>query len=120
MDQRVHQVIKLMKVDSEQELSLGKMAGMVNLTPARFCRLFTAETGVAPLRYLKLLKLQEAQRLLETTWLSVKVIAAQVGINDVSHFTRDFKKVYSFTPTQYRAQHLETEMERAERGVKIG
>jgi hypothetical protein len=34
--------------------------------------------------------------------LSVKEIAHQVGLNDESHFVRDFKKIHGDAPTRYR------------------
>ncbi|MGH9906870.1 MAG: helix-turn-helix domain-containing protein, partial [Pyrinomonadaceae bacterium] len=40
--------------------------------------------------------------LLETSFLSVKEITHSVGLNDESHFVRDFKAVYGFPPTRYR------------------
>ena len=54
------------------------------------------------MQYLKALRLEKACELLGTTYLSVKEIAVQVGLNDASHFVRDFKKVYGLTPTQHR------------------
>lgn len=54
--------------------------------------------------------MERARYLLETSFLSVKEIAHSVGLNDESHFVRDFKKTYSVSPTLYRlrshAAHL--------------
>jgi hypothetical protein len=46
--------------------------------------------------------MERARHLLETSFLSVKEIAHQVGLNDESHFVRDFKKAYGEPPTRYR------------------
>jgi AraC-like DNA-binding protein len=43
--------------------------------------------------------------LLETTDRSVKEIRAEIGVEDESHFFRDFKRAYGLTPAQYRARH---------------
>jgi Helix-turn-helix domain len=59
---------------------------------------------MSPIRYLKQLRMEKAKHLLETSFLSVKEITFRVGINDDSHFVRDFKKAYGKAPTQYRAQ----------------
>ena len=59
---------------------------------------------MSPIKYLKLLRMEKAKHLLETTFLSVKEITYRVGINDDSHFVRDFKKAYGTAPTQYRAE----------------
>ncbi len=57
---------------------------------------------MSPIKYLKLLRLEKAKHLLETSFLSVKEITYQVGINDESHFVRDFKKAYGNAPGQHR------------------
>jgi hypothetical protein len=55
-----------------------------------------------PIRYLRLLRMERAKELLESSFLSVKEIAYQVGLNDESHFVRDFKATYGFSPALYR------------------
>jgi hypothetical protein len=60
--------------------------------------------GMPPIKYLKLLRMERAKGLLESSFLSVKEIAFQVGLNDESHFVRDFKLTYGYSPTTYRAQ----------------
>ena len=48
--------------------------------------------------------MERAKDLLESSFLSVKEIAFQVGLNDESHFVRDFKSTYGFSPALYRSQ----------------
>ena len=102
MDQRVEAVIRLMEENLRAELPLGRLAESVNLSPSRLHQLFRDETGTSPARHLKSLRLREAKRLLETTFLSVKEIRIKVGVDDESHFTRDFRGAYGCTPTEYR------------------
>jgi len=78
------------------------MAEIVNLSPSRLRYLFKKETGVAPGHYLRTFRLEQAKELLEKTFLSVKEITRRVGVNDQSHFIREFKKAYGLTPAQYR------------------
>jgi two-component system response regulator YesN len=60
--------------------------------------------------------MQKAAELLGTSSLSVKEIAVSVGINDPSHFVRDFKKSHGLTPSQYRQKSSTSEIPR--RSVK--
>lgn len=46
--------------------------------------------------------MERARYLLETSFLSVKEITHTVGLNDESHFVRDFKKAYGTPPARYR------------------
>jgi transcriptional regulator GlxA family with amidase domain len=104
MDIRVRQALRLMSRDLSHPLNLKDVARAVSLSTPRLRYLCKAETGMTPARYLKAMRMQEARRLLETTFLSVKQVAAEIGIRDVSHFVRDFKKAYGLTPTQHREQ----------------
>jgi hypothetical protein len=40
----------------------------------------------------------------ESSFLSVKEIAYRVGLNDESHFVRDFKSTYGSSPALYRTR----------------
>ena len=57
-----------------------------------------------PIRYLRQLRMERAKDLLESSFLSVKEIAYQVGLTDESHFVRDFKSTYGHSPALYRSQ----------------
>lgn len=102
MDPRVQTVIALMRNDLEHELPLSELVRVVNLSPSHLQRLFKAELGMTTFRYMKLLRMERARYLLESSFLSVKEIMKTVGINNRSHFVKDFKKLYGRTPTQLR------------------
>ena len=92
-----------MREDVRGELSLAEFAQSVNLSVWRLCHIFKSDVGMPPIRYLRLLRMERAKNLLESSFLSVKEIAFQVGLNDESHFVRDFKSTYGFSPTLYRS-----------------
>ena len=94
-----------MREEFRQEPSLSEMAQFVNLSQSRLRYLFKRETGIAPGHYLRAFRLERARELLETTFLSVKEIISTIGVNDQSHFIREFKKSYGLTPAQYRLRH---------------
>jgi len=102
MDPRIRAVIAYIAGHSHRRLSAGDLASLAQVSPAQLRRLFKTETGQSPLQYLREVRLQEAELLLRTTSLSVKEITARVGIADVSHFVRDFRKARGITPTAYR------------------
>src|SRR5262245_50957753 len=102
MDPRIAQVISSMEHDLDGALTIGSLAGSVNLSPSRLAVLFKRETGVSPVRYLRALRMERARVLLERTFLSVKEVMAFVGVNDPSHFTRDFSRHHGIAPTRLR------------------
>src|SRR6185369_14803002 len=93
-----------MREDVRGELSLSEFAQSVNLSVCRLCHIFKSDVGMPPMRYLRLLRMERAKDLLESSFLSVKEIGYRVGLNDESHFVRDFKASYGLSPVCYRTQ----------------
>jgi AraC-like DNA-binding protein len=104
LDKRVEKIIEMMREDVRGELSLSEFAQSVNLSVWRLCHIFKSDVGMPPIRYLRQLRMERAKDLLESSFLSVKEIAFQVGLNDESHFVRDFKSTYGYSPALYRSQ----------------
>jgi AraC-like DNA-binding protein len=105
VDKRVEKILEMMREDVRGELSLGECAQSVNLSVWRLCHIFKSDVGMPPIKYLRLLRMERAKGLLESSFLSVKEIAFQVGVNDESHFVRDFKSTYGYSPAIYRSQY---------------
>lgn len=95
-----------MRDDVRGELSLAELAQSVNLSVWRLSHIFKSDVGMPPIRFLRLLRMEKAKHLLESSFLSVKEIAYQVGLNDESHFVRDFKSTYGSSPALYRSQFM--------------
>jgi AraC-like DNA-binding protein len=102
LDKRVEKIIQMMREDVRGELSLAEFAQAVNLSVWRLCHIFKSDIGMPPMRYLRGLRMERAKDLLESSFLSVKEIAYRVGLNDESHFVRDFKSTYGSSPALYR------------------
>lgn len=111
MDSRVQTVLVLMESGLNKKLSLDRMAESAYLSRWHLLRLFKAETGVTPAKYLKHLRMQRASYLLKTSFLSVKEIMVKLGIGDKSHFTSDFKLFYGTSPIRYRFAEYNTKVE---------
>ncbi len=104
MDARVRTIINLMHLSIPDRVSICAMSKRVNLSASRLRQLFKKETGRSPMRYLINLRMQKAKHLIRNTFLSIKGITFLCGIKDVSHFVRDFKKLYGRTPSEFRVQ----------------
>jgi transcriptional regulator GlxA family with amidase domain len=87
---------------SKPDDSVGEIATLLHLSSSRFRHLFKQEVGITPKRYVKQLRLRQAKQLLETSLLSVKEVSARVGVNDISHFVRDFKARFGINPSEVR------------------
>jgi transcriptional regulator GlxA family with amidase domain len=97
---------QLSQEDLRSHITVDRFAKRVRLSSSRFRHLFAQGTGVSFARYLKQKRLAEARYLMEDSLLSVKEVTAAVGINDVSHFVRDYKRLYGERPSDSRHKQL--------------
>jgi AraC-like DNA-binding protein len=90
-----------------QEATLGAadIAAASCLSRAQLTRVFRACTGLTPCRYLRSMRMSQAQFLLERTSGRVKDIAREVGFHDPLHFSRVFRGALGMGPRTYRERH---------------
>ena len=86
----------------EEPLSLKDMAAMSGASETYFCRLFKHETGMTFLNYLNSLRIEHACVLLRDTCDNALDVCYQVGFNDYTHFSRQFKKNTGRSPGDFR------------------
>lgn len=84
------------------ELSLEQVAKHTRLSPFHLSRIFKSATRMTVLEYLTSRRVEEAQKLLCSTLLSIKEIASQVGYADQNYFSRVFRRHTGKTPSDYR------------------
>jgi transcriptional regulator GlxA family with amidase domain len=102
MDPRIAAATAYIEQHLHEPFDVTRLAATVNLSPSRFSRLFRAEWGISPLRYVRNKRMERARILLERTFLSVKEVMTQVGCNDPSHFARDFRAYHGMPPREWR------------------
>lgn len=107
MDGRIFDLRNDLLTNLKHDWTVKEMAKKAELSISHFPALFKAEIGMSLGAYLKEIRLEEARHLLETTHDHVSQIGIDVGMPNGSHFTRDFKKRYGLTPTEYRRQFNE-------------
>jgi AraC-like DNA-binding protein len=99
---KIEQSIAFMTRHFNQPLHVARLAKAAHISPSHFFVLFKRWTGFSPIDYLIRLRMREACRLLGSTALSVKEIAAEMGYEDPFYFSRVFKAVHGLAPTDYR------------------
>jgi transcriptional regulator GlxA family with amidase domain len=111
MDWRIEATLKRMHEQIHRNIPVRELAQQVKLSTGHFIRLFKAETSLSPKQYVRSLRMKQAESLIYGSFLSVKEIAAHLGVGDRSHFSRDFKKFHGHTPTscRHRSGALDTE-----------
>jgi len=102
MDRRIETSVKTIRTELHRNLPVHELAQQVRLSTSHFIRLFKAETSLSPKQYVRWLRMEQAEALLSGSFLSVKEIAASLGVGDRSHFSRDFKKQFGRAPANFR------------------
>jgi AraC-like DNA-binding protein len=106
VDTRIQRALDILLAAEGRTCSVREMAIRLNLSSSRLRNLFRREMGMTLHAFMKAQRRLRACELLETTFLSVKEIAAMVGAGDLSHFVRDFKRALKMTPTEYRIDRI--------------
>lgn len=102
--QRVALVGARLREHPERAVTLAELAAAAGVSVPHFSQLFRRQMGYSPLDYVIRRRVQRACQLLDTTTLSVAVIAAEAGYEDPFYFTRAFRRVMGCSPRAYRQQ----------------
>ena len=87
---------------SDSNLSVEDLAADMRLSRVQLYRKVKALTGNTPIDLLRKARLAQAQRLLQTTTLSVSEIAYQVGFASPSYFSKCYKDEFGIVPGEAR------------------
>ena len=108
MSPKIRAAISFLDTNLHRAVTTKEVADSVNLSCSRFSHLFKQETGIPPTHYLRRIRMNRACQLLETSFMSVKGIATEVGYSDSAHFMRDFKRTFGSTPSQHRQRSADS------------
>jgi transcriptional regulator GlxA family with amidase domain len=85
-----------------RDLSTSALADRVSMSVRNFGRVFTADVGTTPAKYVLHLRVEAARRLLETSSKGLSQIARTVGFNSVDGMRRAFIRVLGKSPRMMR------------------
>lgn len=95
-------VLAYIKDNYESQTDLDELSEIAGMSPKYFCRAFSAMTGKTPIAYLNYYRIECAGELLRLTDNTITEIALSCGFNDMSYFSKQFKRYKNVTPSQYR------------------
>ena len=78
------------------------IAGAANISRSEAGRCFNTYMGCSPVDALIQYRLQMAHRMLNDVTLTLQEISYCCGFNSVNYFSRQFRKIYGYTPAQTR------------------
>lgn len=101
-DDEINAAIKAAEKMPGDKLTVAAMAGEANLSPNYFIRKFKERTGISPMKYMNMLKLEKAKSLLENTDAPINEVMADAGYYDAAYFSKLFKSATGCFPKKFR------------------
>lgn len=84
------------------ELSLEETAAELQISPGYLSRLMKLATGLSFIEYLTRVRINGALRLMEDPSVKIFEVAERVGYRSQHYFSRAFRKVLGFPPSDYK------------------
>ena len=85
-----------------EKITLEMLAKVCNFSTKYFCKIFKDFTSLTPFDYVNRHRLYKAELDILSSTKTLAEIAEENGFCDVSHFSRYYKKVRGFSPSQLR------------------
>ncbi len=86
-----------------EDIAVKDMARAAGISPDYMSKQFKSIVGIGPAEYCRNFRMAKAMELLRVSGLSVADIAGQLGFDEVSVFSRQFKQIVGVSPTAFRA-----------------
>ncbi len=98
---KLKSVLSYIAMHYMENISLADMAGCIDMSTNYFCKFFYEIMHTTPIEYLNYYRIEIACEQLIITNKNITDIAYDCGFNDVSYFTKVFKKYKDTVPSKY-------------------
>ncbi|PYI54604.1 AraC family transcriptional regulator [Paenibacillus flagellatus] len=103
IEEQVERTIRWLTVQYSQPISIENMSRSLGYNRTHLSKMFKQYTGMTPMHFLLKIRMERAKLLL-LEQLTVEQVAASVGFTDPLYFSKQFKKWYGRSPTEYRLE----------------
>jgi AraC-like DNA-binding protein len=97
---RVAKAISWLRANFSQPTKVEDLAELVHMSVSSFHEHFKSVTSMSPLQYQKVLRLQEARRLMLSTMMDAGTASQRVGYLSASQFSREYGRFFGSAPTR--------------------
>jgi AraC-like DNA-binding protein len=97
---RVAKAISWLRANFSQPMKVEELAELVHMSVSSFHEHFKSVTSMSPLHYQKVLRLQEARRLMLSAMMDAGSAGQRVGYLSASQFSREYSRFFGSAPTK--------------------
>jgi AraC-like DNA-binding protein len=101
IQQQIEQAIRWLTLQHNQPISIEQMAQSLGYHRTHLSKMFKQHTGMSPMNFLLKIRMERARLLLQES-LTVEQVASSVGFADALYFSKQFKKWFGRSPSEYR------------------
>ena len=98
--QRIAKAISWLRENYSQPMKVEELAEMVHMSVSSFHEHFKAVASMSPLQYQKVLRLQEARRLMLSAMVDAGTASQRVGYLSPSQFSREYSRFFGSAPSR--------------------
>jgi AraC-like DNA-binding protein len=97
---RIAKAISWLRANFSQPMKVEELAELVHMSVSSFHEHFKSVTSMSPLHYQKVLRLQEARRLMLSAMMDAGSAGQRVGYLSASQFSREYSRFFGSAPTR--------------------
>jgi AraC-like DNA-binding protein len=97
---RIAKAISWLRTNFSQPMKVEELAELVHMSVSSFHEHFKSVTSMSPLHYQKVLRLQEARRLMLSAIVDASTASQRVGYLSASQFSREYSRFFGSAPTR--------------------
>ncbi|WFR57837.1 response regulator [Anaerocolumna sp. AGMB13025] len=105
-DNTLKDIITYILENPEADLKLKVLASRFFINNTYLSNTFFTKTGIHFNDYITVIKMSRAEYLFKYSDQKIYEISYQLGYKDINYFSKQFKKIYGFSPTEYRNNEI--------------
>ena len=90
------------EADFDEDITLTELAELAGLNEKYLCRIFKDYTEKTIIEYIHEIRIENACYEMSVTGNNITRAAFDSGFNDLSYFSKTFKKLKGISPTEYK------------------
>lgn len=105
IERQIKRAVRWLSFQYAQPISIEELSRSLGYHRTHLSKMFKQITGVSPMQFLLKVRMDRAKELLnEQNHLSIDQVASSVGYPDALYFSKQFRKTFGCSPSEYRSQ----------------